>query len=703
MTRSFSVLLFAAAVLNAAGVRVEYAPGDAATGPFPSDILTVADSRQRTGLRVNMPLPPDCSTERSTCDELTLINQLDGFNVQARMNARFSSRINPDTLRAGVYYIWLDQVETRTFPLQPVGTLTPINQVMYDPQTSTVWAKPDDQLEQARRYMIVVTDAVRDLSGDRVEMSDGFRMCLARQTGGAHCERLSDAVTAMEPRLGGAKIVAASIFTTLSATAFLEGVAVAMSNLGVDFQRTGATSFVNAAEVQSVAYRAHVRASGEEFENQSIPVTGQLLTQLGIGRIAFGSIASPNYLASPLPVIPQRPTGEAVTLPAGATRIDFHVFLPAGTRPAGGWPVVLFGHGLGDSRFGLPSIAGLALAGRGLAVVAMNAVGSGYGPRSVFEVRTSSDGTRTFPGGGRAADIDGDGVFGPTDGCIVIAPGAPYSIRDCLRQTAIDYIAMMRAIRAGMDIDGDGMLDLDAARVFYMSQSLGSFYGTLFNAIEPNVQAAVFNVGGGSSAETTRISPSFRPILGGYLAVRQPRLLNAGAGFDEQYTFRFRPVTILSVPGAAAIQEVNERIEWLEAQGAPVNYAPHLRSATLPGRSIKRIHFQIALGDATVPNPTNSTLLRAANMYEFATVYRHDIARQLIPALPANPHAYLAYLLTDPRGAGISLASFEQAGLFFLGDSYDAPDPNGVVRALYGRSLFEPVTPLIEGTNFLRP
>jgi hypothetical protein len=61
--------------------------------PFPSDRFTVLDGQQITGLRVNVPLP-NCATNPSDCADLTLVNQLDGFNLQPRISIPFDGAID---------------------------------------------------------------------------------------------------------------------------------------------------------------------------------------------------------------------------------------------------------------------------------------------------------------------------------------------------------------------------------------------------------------------------------------------------------------------------------------------------------------------------------------------------------------------------------------------------------------------------------
>ncbi|MEJ7608583.1 MAG: hypothetical protein WKF37_20510 [Bryobacteraceae bacterium] len=105
-----------------------------------------------------------------------------------------------------------------------------------------------------------------------------------------------------------------------------------------------------------------------------------------------------------------------------------------------------------------------------------------------------------------------------------------------------------------------------------------------------------------------------------------PLLLNAGNDFNANTVLRNQPIRINSVPGAIEVQNYLELIEWLQATGDPISFAPHLKLSPLMGVPEKRSLFQIARGDKTVPNPTNSNLIRKAGG-QGAVLYRHDIAR----------------------------------------------------------------------------
>ncbi|MBN8734489.1 MAG: hypothetical protein J0L64_28405, partial [Acidobacteria bacterium] len=99
-----AILLFALpALLLARGTRVEFDPQSPTTGPFPSDYLTLPASRQITGLRVNLPANPFFTRPIDAT-----LNQLDGFSLSTRITVKFSAPIRPDTLRNGIFFLWLD-------------------------------------------------------------------------------------------------------------------------------------------------------------------------------------------------------------------------------------------------------------------------------------------------------------------------------------------------------------------------------------------------------------------------------------------------------------------------------------------------------------------------------------------------------------------------------------------------------------------
>src|SRR5262249_28413295 len=169
-----------------------------------------------------------------------------------------------------------------------------------------------------------------------------------------------------------------------------------------------------------------------------------------------------------------------------------------------------------------------------------------------------------------------------------------------------------------------------------------------------------------------RLAPVFRASVGACLASRSPSLLNgpgvthlegvpvSGPRFDENMPLRdgvplvvrladgtervIQSPLINTVPGAMQIQEVIENTEWVSQSGNPVAYAPHLRKSPMGGLAAKSVIYQFAKGDQIVPNPTTTAILRAGDLADRATFYRHDLAFKENPQLPTIPHGFLTRL-----------------------------------------------------------
>jgi hypothetical protein len=253
-----------------------------------------------------------------------------------------------------------------------------------------------------------------------------------------------------------------------------------------------------------------------------------------------------------------------------------------------------------------------------------------------------------------------------------------------------------------VDVDGDGLPDLDGSRIYYFGQSFGGIYGTILLGIEANLRAGVPNVAGGPIVEVARLSTSFRPLVTLSLATRTPPLLNALPvappllGFNENIPLRDQPPVTNTVPGAMAIQELFDNTEWVSQSGNPVAYAPLIRKDPLDGENARPVIFQIAKGDQTVPNPTATNLIRAGDLADRVTYFRNDLAFAANPATPKNPHTFLTNLFV-PAVAAFALGAQIQIATFFATDGGVTVDPDGL------GVIFETpiVLPLPEELNFI--
>ena len=693
------------------GVRVKFDTTDIAGSPFPSDRYTQRDWSNRTFRRVNLPTP-DCAVRVSDCQDIAVINGLDGFSTQPRITVPFTGAIDVSSVTSDtVYLLNLGDVMTARGLGQRVG----INQRLWDPTTNTLVFEPDELLAEHSRYVLIVTSGVRDARGkpikrahlDDDDADEGARS-LRGHGGDDYRRELRDA---SRLHRGAGRVTAATLFTTQTST----------SDLAKIMRQIKAATPAPASFMIGTSGGASVRAvfalsglQGVQFNRQTgaaptftpgfLPTPALNVVNGAVAQLAYGKFSSPSYLAAGQS-IPATPTLSGSPRAQGSSDLIFQLFVPAGTKPAGGWPVAIFGHGFTDSMYGAPWTVGSVFASQGIATLAINVVGHGGGALGTLNVLPTTGAPVSVPAGGRGFDQDGNGAIDSTEGVNAAAPRTIIGSRDGLRQTVIDLMQLVRQVEVGIDIDGDGTADLDAQRIYYAGQSFGGIYGTQLLGIEPNIKAGVPNVPGGSIAEVARLG-AFRFLTAAALATRQPQLLNLpptpnvpvpfNLKFNENMPLRDLPLVVNNVPGATAIAQVLDRFEWVQQSGNPVSYAPLIRKSPLPGSTAKPVIVQFAKGDVTVPNPTSSAILRAGELQDRATYFRNDLAFAASPGLPKNPHTFLTNIGIQ-AAAPYAIAAQSQIAAFFASNGALTIDPDGL------SPIFEvPIAlPLPEGLNFI--
>jgi len=707
-------------------VRAMFSLGDPTDGPVPSDWFTVADPGHNTGLRVALP-GPDCLERVSDCEDIEVLNTLDGFNLQPRLSIPFDGPIDVETATSATVFLLRlgDTLDRADRGERIVG----INQIVWDPETNTLHVESDELLDQHTRYALIVTRGVRDVSGAPVEATDVFRR-FRHTVRGDYKHVLLEAIhAARRVSVREDDIAVASVFTTQSVTAVLEKIRDQIKAqtpepadflLGPDKTRT----VFALDEVRGITWGQQTRDNPPDFTN--VPVNLQLLTIIpgAVGHIAFGKYGSPDYEVHPGEFIP--PVGTRTGTPAveGISEIYFNLFLPSGSAPSSGWPVAIFGHGNGSNKQAAVLNVAATMAAHGTATIAINAVGHGFGPLGTLIVNQTHESVM-FAAGGRGIDLDGDNGIGSNEGFIAPPPRTVIFFTDGIRQTVADLMQLVRVIEVGMDADGDGSPDLDPSRIHYLGNSLGSNYGVVFLGVEPSVQAGVFTVAGGADIDHRRLSPAGRSAVGRLLDARTPSLIDppgiaslsgvaAGAPrFNENMPLRdgisftvhladgtshdIQSPVINSVSGAMEIQQVIENIEWVSQSGNAVAYAPHLRKEPLADVSAKSVIFQFAKGDQTVPNPTTAAILRAGGLADRATFFRNDLARAEDDRVPKNPHPFMTSIASDiPLVAAIARGAQEQIAIFF------ASNGTQVIHPQPTRFFEVPIVlPLPEALNFI--
>jgi hypothetical protein len=696
------------------GVRASFGLSQPSDSPFPANWHTVNDSSNLTGIRVNLPVP-DCSVRPSDCDDVAVLNSLDGFNLQPRVSIPFDGTIDVDTATSSnLFLVNIDHDE-----------IVEISQLVWDPDTTTLHVESDNLLRQHTRYAVIVTRGIRDSQGRNIEATQTFRSFLADRCSGerecAYQEALREGLDAAK-RLGtpAAQVASASVFTTLSSTAVMEKIRDQIKaetpeaidfSLGPDRSRTLFTR----KDINEIWFDRHLEVSRPLNPLRLDLAPLDEVVPGKVGSIAYGKFSSNDYQSQPA-VFPTVGTRTGVPAVQRVNELYCTLILPSGQKPAAGWPVMVLAHAGTQHKDDFALRHAAIAASHGIATLAINAVGHGFGSRSELRVRLTDGSEVAFPSGGRGIDQDGSGVIANREGD---RPDAPYTIlweRDALRQTAADLLQLVRQVQVGVDVDGDDTDDLDAARIYLAGFSLGSNYGALAATVDPSVQAMTLNVPGGALVELLRLGPARRPVFGQHLQQRVPSLLNSPGiaaldgvtvpppRWNENKPLRKSPPVVNTVAGAMPIQELIDRTEWAFQSGNSLAYAPHLERDPLQGVPAKSVLLQFAKGDQTSPNPAMTAFLRASGLAKRATFYRNDLAGS---SVPKNPHGFLNNPTSPGLAGAVSRGAQQQIGTFFASNGNeiitpeDPKEPKDPTDPLAG--LFEvPISqPLPENLNFI--
>ena len=717
-----------AAMATGAGTSVRYDLSHPGGSPFPSDRFTQIDWTNKTYRRVNLP-KPDCTVMPSDCADIDVINTLDGFNTQPRITVPFSGPIDPASVNSDtVYLVNLGDVQSG----KGFGNKVGINQVVWDVASNTLVFESDELLAEHSRYLLVVTTGVRDAAGRPIE-AGRFGHFHRGGKNSHHHDRdddhdVKDYGKSLRDGMHSSRaphhrVAALSVFTTQSATADLRKIHRQIKRshpAPVDFSIANggaARAVFPLSGVAGIQFRREVGVTATTptgFADSFLPTPALDVVKGAVASVAFGKFTSPDY-QNALKVIPATGTQSGHPRPLGSNELVFELFVPAGEKPAGGWPVAIFGHGFTDSMYGAPWTVASVFASKGIATIAINVVGHGGGAKGALAVIPNAAGVAptVVPAGGRGIDQDGNGAIDSTEGVNAAAPATIVGSRDGLRQTVIDLMQLVRQIEVGVDVDGDGHRDLDKDRIYYAGQSFGGIYGTIFLGVEDGLKAGVPNVPGGSISEVARLG-AFRFLTAVALATRQPQLLNLpptpgvplpfNLNFNENMPLRGQPTVINTVPGATAIQQLLERNEWVQQSGNPVSYASLIRKDPPRGHAAKPVLIQYAKGDVTVPNPTSSAIIRAGDLADRAVYFRNDLAYAANPqnattnpgGVPKNPHTFL----TNIGAAGTApyaVMGQTQIAIFFATNGGLVVDPDGP-----GPFFEVPLTgTLPEGLNYI--
>ena len=343
---------------------------------------------------------------------------------------------------------------------------------------------------------------------------------------------------------------------------------------------------------------------GDPQFNALAAMAPRVLSETAVAAVVSVLLPSPDFRDGNGIFDPAKVSG---SVPAPEVQIQVLMTLPVSSGPD--TPIVIAQHGFGGSNvFALDS--GARLAPYGLATAGISAVDHGR----------------------RGNPID------------LLQAGTVQS-RDIFRQTIADQMALVRALEATADLDGDGKADFDASSIRYLGYSLGGLLGAPFIAVEDDVRTSTLIAAGGRLAFLGQ-NPAVRAIYTGDLANR------VGLTVDSpEFEVFLRRILEL---GQQAYDSVD-----------PLDFARYWNAEPFSGRA-RRVLLQEGIGDQWVSNESTDELALAGG---------------LIANKPMSDPAGVSGLWRfDPPGGHFIIDRddvFAQAAQFLASDGTEIVDPNG--------------------------
>ena len=262
-------------------------------------------------------------------------------------------------------------------------------------------------------------------------------------------------------------------------------------------------------------------------------------------------------------------------------------------KPAAGWPVVIFQHGLTGNRTQAAAVAG-TYASQGFVVAAIDIPLHGITDTASGLYQEGFERTFDLDLVNNTTGASGpDGVIDPS-GSYIINLTSLLTSRDNLRQGAIDIVQLAGALPS-LDLDGDTVPDIDGARIHFSGLSLGGMVGTVANAMPIPTVSAYLNAPGGAVANLIRVSDSLGPVI-------QAGLEAAGL-----------------VPDTTLYEQFFRDAQTAVDAGDPINYIAGAVAA-------RPVLLSQVDNDAVVPNTSTQRLVNATTFVKTATPGLNPVA-----------------------------------------------------------------------------
>ena len=577
--------------------------GDA---PFPTDALREGDHLATlAGL--------DAIVDRHAELVATHLAALDGFGLRPLVELFLEGPLDPATVTGDA--VGLVDVD----PASPARGQAIAMDWRYDATRGVLAGSPASGaiLREGTRYAAFATTALRAPDGE--PLAPG---ALAPLSGIARWQSTVDGATELAL---GTKLAGIAVFTTEHATAPLLAAQAQLATAPAPTLTFDdpATIFIGGAALdrlfgQAPRFTDGPRVGTEHWGNGNS--TG--IAHDHVGVVATGTMTVARFRRDDTHT--DGPEDETFANPPALVAVDpipVTVILPAAPAPAGGYPVIIYGHGLGAGRDALLGFAE-PLTAAGFAVVGIDMFGFGSRYDAVDGKNNAAAGRADFAGVAAMPDGFGDltgldTTFAFFEGFLNVA-----AVRDAIRQSALDLSRLVQLLHAHPDLSALGA-GLDPSRIAYFGESFGSVVGAVFAAIEPDVDLFVLDVPGGGILD--KLLPDSAEI--GSLAL---------------------PIIESIYAPHAPLDRWNPLIGLMQAviDGAdPLSYAPHVLADRFPGVPPRSVVCLEVVGDQVLANSGTEALARELGLDVLAPGFGLDGLANVASPVAGNRGAQTAILV----------------------------------------------------------
>jgi hypothetical protein len=555
------------------------------------------------------------------------LNALDGWSTTAPIRIRFGGALNPASFSAANIRVY--QVRISNTNKSVIGFTAPLTygtdfsanvatdggvgptileiQPLKPLQPSSGPAAPGDPLPDGTGYLVLLTNGIQMVGGAAATADTDYATIKSTlgatpsPASAANCTTLPNA-----PLQGACGLTLSHLL--VAGNPALGPLALDPANVIVSFHFT------------TVATRDTLRALGQIILNPMAPTPPIAVSAApgiplptfnpalpDVANVRLGTVTVPYYSYIPQVAAPGVISTDALTLrtawraaaappapladpasernltrfnPIPEKRADKAIPLlisvpnansAAPTKPAAGWPVVIFEHGITRDRSDALALAG-TFGNLGWAVASVDLPLHGITATASPLYQAANEQTFNLD-----LVVNASGAAGPdsvidSTGTHFINLAYPLASRDNLRQGVVNLLALTRALPT-LDLDGDpNTVDIDVNRIAFVGQSLGSIVGITYGAVLPTqillpaqtntlTRTMTFSMPGGGVASLLQTSPTFGPRINAGL---QGQGLLPGTSLYAQYFRDVQNIVDAADPLNYITQTVAQRAIYIQ-------------------------------------------------------------------------------------------------------------------------------------------